>query len=264
MIIPLNKCEYLLWLDTIFHLSLNHAPTTLQGIRSRYDALCEISDKLPYVHNIRTPPGFDLEVVLSYLPERFFAVTAARSGESVQPEINLVAFIMALFGWTGRPGGRIRDGAAICNSCFRTLGLWLFKSKEVNEVGEAVREATIAYLEPITEHREYCPWRNAVSQSGRTGTKKSTQAVELAAWEVVLRLLKNDYLLRTRGESRHTEAKSQSETERVIQVDLDDEDAQSIREEKDKERWARLRRVKSLFDIKSKKSQRDLKAKRPN
>jgi outer membrane protein OmpA-like peptidoglycan-associated protein len=42
----------------------------------------------------------------------------------------------------------------------------------------------------------------------------------------------------------------------AISLDLDDEDAQSIREEKDKERWARLRKVKSLFDTKSKKLQK--------
>jgi Rsm1-like len=220
------------------------------------------------MHNIHSHPEFNLQVVLSYLPKNFFLAQALGSEESsvtAKPEINSVAFVMALFGWTGRPGNNVRDGAAICNSCFRTLGLWLFKSKEVNEAGEAVREATITYLDLIKEHREYCPWRNAKSQSGGTGMKKSAQGPELAAWEVIFRVLKNDYLLRTGGEDKTDKAKYMLGTEISIQADLNDTDAQSIRDEKDKERWARLRRVKSLFDIKStKKAQTPTKAKGPN
>jgi hypothetical protein len=36
----------------------------------------------------------------------------------------------------------------------------------------------------------------------------------------------------------------------TFEIELDDEDARSIRDEKDKERWSRLRRVKSLFNTK--------------
>jgi hypothetical protein len=225
------------------------------------------------MHNMHPPPEFDLKIVLDYLPKNFFlspAIGSKESDDAVQPEIDLVAFMMALFGWTGRPGNNIRDGAATCTSCFRTLGLWLFKSKEVNEAGEIVREATITHLDPVKEHREYCSWRNEKSQSGSVATKNSAQAPELAAWEIVLRVLKNSYLLRTGGENRPDRAKQASGAEIPVQADPDHEDAQSIREEKDKERWVRLRRVKSLFDTKStKKMQRnppisDPKAKGPS
>ena len=177
----------------------------------------------------------------------------------MQPEINRVAMVMALFGWTARPQTKLRDGAAFCEACFRTLGLWLFKSKEVNESGEMVHPATMNHLDPVEQHREYCPWRNPKSQSGGT-PGKSANLPELAAWQVLTRVLKNDYVLRQTGRETTRDrmqviVQSGSRPGTAVISD-DDEDAQSIREEKDKERWARLRRVKSLFDIKSRKLQK--------
>lgn len=246
--------------DTIFKLPLNHAPTTLHAIRERYDALCSISDRLPYVHNLHPPAEFDLDTILSYLPKNFFAspiINAEPSKPSSQDEVNRVAITMALFGWTARPETKIRDGAAVCEVCFRTLGLWLFKSKEVNEVGEVIRTATMNYLDPVEQHREYCPWKNAKSQNATGSSSKSPQAPELAAWQVIARVLRNDQRLRNAGKdskkdrSQSITADAASRPGTAPETDFNDEDAESIREDKDKERWARLRRVKSLFDTKA-------------
>jgi hypothetical protein len=212
------------------------------------------------MHNIHPPEDFNLDVVISYLPGDFFssASNAERPGPSIQTEINRVAMVMALFGWTAPPETKLRDGAAVCEACFRTLGLWLFKSKEVNEVGEIVHPATMNHLDPVEQHREYCPWRNPKSQSGGTPSK-SAHAPELAAWQVLIRVLKNDYVLRQTGRETtkdKTKVTAESRSRPGTAIITDDEDAQSIREEKDKERWARLRRVKSLFDTKSKKLQK--------
>jgi len=248
-------------LDTIFKLPLNHGPTTLHAIRQRYDALCSISDRLPYMHNLHTPEDFDLESIITYLPKNFFTSTLIdaepSSPAAAQSEINRVAFTMALFGWTARPETKIRDGAAVCEACFRTLGLWLFKSKEINEAGEVIRPATMNYLDPVDQHREYCPWKNAKSQSASGNTNKTVKVPELAAWQIIIRVLKNDYRLREAGKGSEidkNQAGAADITNRpgtALDRDYDDEDAESIREEKDKERWARLRRVKSLFDTKS-------------
>jgi hypothetical protein len=251
--------------DTIFKLPLNHAPTTLHTLRERYDALRSISDRLPYMHNLHPPADFDLDTVISYLPKDFFIasnIDVELSNPAVYPEVNGVAFILALFGWRARPETKIRDGAAVCDACFRTLGLWLFKSKEVNEVGEVVRPATMNYLDPVDQHREYCPWKNPKSQSGSGSANKSMQFLELAAWQIIIRVLKNDHRLREAGKgseidkSRAGAAITTSQTNTALDKDYDDEDAESVREEKDKERWARLRRVKSLFDTKSVKKLR--------
>jgi hypothetical protein len=246
--------------DTIFKLPLNHAPTTLHAIRQRYDALCSISERLPYMHNLHPPEDFDLDSVMTYLPKNFFTsslIDAEPSSPAAQSEINRVAFMMALFGWTARPETKIRDGAAVCEACFRTLGLWLFKSKEVSEAGEVIRPATMNYLDPVDQHREYCPWKNAKSQTASGNTNKTAKVPELAAWQIIIRVLKNDHRLREAGKSSEIDknragmADITSRPGTALDRDYDDEDAESIREEKDKERWARLRRVKSLFDTKS-------------
>lgn len=235
-------------------MSLNHVPTTLQSLRERYDELIQRKDTLPYIFNIRTPPDFDAETVINYLPKDFFTTRKSPvDSETSSGEINKVAILMALFGWQGHTHERLgaQHGSVSCQACFRVLGLWLFKSKEVDETGKEVLGAAVSCLNPVEEHRDYCPWRNSVSQSGATA---STAA---AGWEVVLRVLKNEYLVRINGErptSRFTkQATPQREGTPVIEEEIDGTDAESIREENDKKRWARLRRVKSLFNTKSDK-----------
>lgn len=235
-------------------MSLNHVPTTLQSLRERYDELSKRKDTLPYLFNIRTPPDFDADTVISYLPKDFFA-THNSPVDSGNPsgEINKVAILMALFGWQGHIHERLgaQHGSVSCQACFRVLGLWLFKSKEVDGAGKEVVGAAVSSLNPVEEHRDYCPWRNPESQSGTTG---STSA---AGWEVIVRVLKNEYLLRSNGERPTSRFTKQGTPQRqgtpVIEEEIDAADAESIREENDKKRWARLRRVKSLFNTKSDK-----------
>lgn len=174
--------------------------------------------------------------------------------EKTRPaELNKVAFQMALFGWEGHTHDRLgaQLGSVSCQACFRVLGLWLFKSKKVNEAGEEVEGPVVDCLNVVSEHRDYCPWRNPRSQNG--SVKSSTSS--LAGWEVILRVLKNDYYLKHNGDrpsenSRPMSSDNHSEMS-IFGVEIEDEDAKIIRDEKDKERWARLRRVKSLFDTKS-------------
>lgn len=165
--------------------------------------------------------------------------------------------MMALFGWEGHAHERLgqQTGSVSCHACFRVLGLWLFKSKKVNAAGEEIEGAVVNHLDPITEHRDYCPWRNAASQNGLKATSKAG-STSVSGWEMVIRVLKNDYYLRTGKESGNTPKKGIAEpvtTDVASEVDaiLDESEELKNRDEKDKERWARLRRVKSLFDTKA-------------
>lgn len=165
-------------------------------------------------------------------------------------EINKVAFQMALFGWEGHKHERLGNqlSSVSCQACFRVLGLWLFKSKEVNDAGEEVERAKLNSLDVIFEHRAYCPWRNADSQNG-VNTK--SDIITLPGWEIMLRVLKNDHYLRSSNEYPAKSKPTITETDLSDPFsNMEDEDARSIREEKEKERWARLKRVKSLFDVK--------------
>jgi hypothetical protein len=174
------------------------------------------------------------------------------------PMINQVALIMSIFGWQGHKHERLGDqtGSVSCGACFRVLGLWLFKSKDVNESGEEVVGAAISCLDVIEQHRDYCPWRSVESQSGSKATNKSTDT--LAGWAVVLRVLKNDYHLRTNGQRQSKKLTPSRTTTQLTDTPTlgvgieDDEDAEGIREENDNKRWARLKRVKSLFETKKK------------
>lgn len=211
------------------------------------------------MHNIHLPENFDLDTILRYLPKDIFETTAANetdTSDAITPKPpNLVVFSLALFGWRNRVGHMPKHGAVICDSCFRTLGLWLFKSREVDDTGAVVRPASMNWLDPINEHRDYCPWRNAQSQSG----DNSSQDSRLAAWEVLVRVLRNDNYLKSSiqfqsGTPRKT--LSPRKQSNGLFGDGDDEAAKELREEQDKERWARLRRVKSLFESKSTKARK--------
>jgi len=204
--------------------------------------------------NMRTPDEFDLELVLTYLPSDFFESPAAAQTETVtESEINKIAFLMALFGWQGHKHERLGTqlGSVSCHACFRVLGLWLFKSKEVDEAGEEVTGAAMSKLDVVKEHREYCPWQNASSQNGqRTSITSSTST--FSGWETIIRILKNDHYLRTSGERQSLRASRQTSVDSASE----DEEAKSARDAKDKAKWIRLRKVKSLFETKAKKAQR--------
>ncbi len=201
------------------------------------------------------PELLDVDAVSTYLPASFFTISPKDLPTTTsQPiEINKPAFLMALFGWEGHVHDRL--GAQLdsvsCQACFRVLGLWLFKSKKVNEVGEEVVGPVVNGLDVVMEHREYCPWRNAASQNGHSSTKTSTST--MSGSEIILRVLKNDYCLRMANEGgkpmKHASTDNIHDDANILDMD-DDEDARSIRDEEDKRRWARLRRVKSLFDTK--------------
>lgn len=210
---------------------------------------------------MRAPPDFDLDVVISTLPLDFFS-TASQDGEVQSPEINRVALLMALFGWQGHTHDRMgpQMGSVSCQACFRVLGLWIFKSKEVNDTGEEVTGAAMSCLDVVKEHRDYCPWQNATSQNGKGPTKTSTTG--MAGWEIILRILHNDHVLRSRRHSpsnTRSSPKNSAEISSIPGFDGADDDAMSIRDEEDKKRFARLRSFKSLlFDTKgSKKIQRE-------
>lgn len=216
---------------------------------------------------MRTPPDFDLDVVISTLPPKIFSSTSdnIQDGDFQLAEINKVALLMALFGWQGHDHDRLgpQMGSVSCQACFRVLGLWIFKSKEVNEAGEEVVGPTMSCLDVVKEHRDYCPWQNAVSQNGKGPVKTSTTG--MAGWEIILRILHNDHLLRSRRDSpgkitQQSSPKSATEISSISGLGGGgDDDAMSIRDEEDKKRFARLRTFKSLlFETKGgKKIQRE-------
>ncbi|ETS78175.1 hypothetical protein PFICI_10237 [Pestalotiopsis fici W106-1] len=265
---------------SLLRLQITSAQAALPALRQRYDELCSRPAFLPYFFNLRLPESLSLETVKSQLPPKFFTEPPPASTTNSK-EINDVALALALAGWGGLTNPKIGPvpNSASCSTCLRRLGLWMFKSKEVDqETNQILVPAPMDHLDPVREHRFFCPWRNPEAQRN-PGSKASEPSK--AAWEVLVLTVRNAAYLRgdTPKKSRssgHWKSKSTAEpstpgsrprshaptasegaidsSDLLLSSDVggDEEDDEKAREAKDKERWARLRRVKSLFNTKDK------------
>lgn len=258
--------------DSLLRLSLAVPQAALASLRQRYDDLCTRSSFLPYSFNLRLPPTLDLKAIQSQLPPTFFAdPEPPRTNPSTPSD---VALALALMGWQGLRHPKIGavPNTATCATCLRRLGLWMFKSKEVDETtNEIIVPAPMDHLDPIREHRFFCPWRNATAQQNPGAKTKDTKA----AWEVLAQTLKNSAYLRqeaeksarrtlfhrpaaslpgtpSRSRKQNDEEQTAMDTPKRLEDEEEEEDM-AARDAKDKERWAKLRRVKSLFETKGKK-----------
>lgn len=263
--------------DLLLRLPLASAKNALEELRGRYDELCSRKSFLPYEFNLRLPDGLDIEEVLAALPRDFFK---DQQGSNETP--NRSALALALLGWQGLSNSRIGPvpNSASCHTCLRRLGLWMFKSKEVDENGQILVPAPMDHLDPVREHRFFCPWKNAELQ--KRPSTKITEDEALPGWRVLLQTIQNDSNLRdlyagrpkSRPQSKATPSVPstpvrQSHADPVTPVapasiatngspqlntptDVDEYD-EKAQETEDKARWARLRRVKTLFDIKGAK-----------
>ncbi|KAF4637665.1 hypothetical protein G7Y89_g424 [Cudoniella acicularis] len=245
---------------SIFKLPLTHAPTTIESLQNRYKEVRNRKDNLPYMFNMRIPSELDLEAMIGYLPKDFFAPSAAAAaaeGGILLPEANKVALMMALCGWQGYTHDRLgpQPGSVSCQACFRVLGLWLFKSKEVDQTGEETMGAVVNCLDVVKEHRDYCPWRNPSSQNGLKAAAASGSSA-MAGWQILIRLLKNDYYLRHQSPGARASIQIAPDTTSEAGSSIDENreiENTKIRDEKDKERWARLRRISKHIDFMSRK-----------
>ncbi|KAI1434726.1 C3HC zinc finger-like-domain-containing protein [Xylaria sp. CBS 124048] len=269
--------------DSLLRLPLPVPQSALASLRERYDDLCTRSSFLPYIVNLRLPSTFDLEAVKSQLPPTFFTEPKPPGTNPATP--NNVALALALLGWQGLTNPRIGavPNSATCATCLRRLGLWMFRSKEIDEVtGEIIVPAPMDHLDPVREHRFFCPWRNPEAQQNPGAKTRDTKA----AWEVLAQTLKNTSYLRQQAENsssspavrrsflhrsaaslpgtpaRHRKQDSSDGPHTPGNDDEEDvereggegeEEDMTARDAKDKERWAKLRRVKSLFDTKGRK-----------
>lgn len=275
--------------DTLLRLSFSNASSTLAALRQRYDELCSRSTFLPYEFNLRLPDSVNLDDVLAQLPSDFFTVARPVADKSnatpiVSKSPNRVALALALMGWQGLLNPRIGSvpNSASCHTCLRRLGLWMFKSKEVDQQGNVVVPAPMDHLDPVREHRFYCPWKSALAQSRGTGIMEKEPG--LPGWKSLVQTIKNESdLLKLYKLNRAVEAREQGLASPSLErdgtgvpatpaaitpngnrytrmpaivtpgTDGKGDDDEKARDAKDKERWARLRKVKSLFDTKGSK-----------
>jgi len=275
--------------DSLLRLPLAHPKTALEDLRRRYDELCARKDSLPYEFNIRLPDALNLDTVLSYLPQDFFAKPPPPATTPPSATPDKPAFALALLGWQGLTNPRIGPvpNSASCHTCLRRLGLWMFKSKKVDpETNAVLVPAAMDHLDPLREHRFFCPWKNGAVQRNPGGGGGLARGGEepKAGWELLVTVLKNDAFLRSKMEeppssssSSRGHGRSKSTVlpgQRALHPETpgrpttagggdttpppppgmdageEEEEDEATRAAKDKERWARLRKVKSLFNTK--------------
>lgn len=267
-------------LDSLLRISFANATMTLEALRRRYDELCSRQSFLPYEFNLRLPDELVLDNVLKHLPSHFFTQPAPVGGNETP---NRAALALALVGWQGLSNSRIGavPNSASCATCLRRLGLWMFKSKEVDESGKVLVEAPMDHLDPTREHRFFCPWKNPEAQIRASHPDKET----LPAWHVLLQMIKNESDLRgfysssratkntvvtpatpiadhEHAEQDHAHLSTEDGPDLSIRS-FDDKQEEADRDAKDKERWARLRKVKSLFETKGSRRLRNKISSRP-
>lgn len=236
-----------------------------------------------------------MDAVLAILPVNFFTEPPPPPNKAFPPdqapatprEPNRSALALAILGWQGllnAKGGSVPNSSS-CHTCLRRLGLWMFKSKEVDvETNTVLVPAVMDNLDPLREHRFFCPWKNGAAQRNPGAKPLPSGEEHKAAWEILVQMIGNEAYVRNRVSSAHGRSKSSAARPsgsatptsqrlrtpgrpttasgpgangippfdllgptRPDVVDVDDEET---RRKKDQAMFARLRRVKSLFNTK--------------
>ena len=208
--------------DSLLRLPLPNSRSALETLRQRYDELCERKDFLPYEFNLRLPEHLNLDTILSYLPPTFFSdpppppptnkgtsITTKPSSPPHKP--NRSALALALLGWQGLSNSRIGPvpNSASCHTCLRRLGLWMFKSKEIDlETNAVIVPAPMDHLDPLREHRFFCPWKNGAAQRNPGSRPLAAGEQDKPGWEILLQVLRNEAFIRQRTSVAHSRSKS--------------------------------------------------------
>ena len=265
------RCVLINPVDTIQRLPLAHHKTAIDDLRQRYVSLTAISSELPPEPS--TPEDFDLSSISQKIAP-FLLPSSPESHSPPQPghpndttitpppsitKTDNSALALALFGWQAEEDHVI--GLATCTACFRRLGLWLFKPSS-----SSPSQSSMHRLDVVGEHRDYCPWVNTLSQNGTT-SQRTSSLDGLAGWQTLLRAVdasvvhkrhENENNGKTRPQtaaSTRDAAAASGEVASVAGSEMPGKQAETVevRDERDKERWAKLKRLKQAFHVKRRK-----------
>ncbi|KAL2049253.1 hypothetical protein ABVK25_010520 [Lepraria finkii] len=254
--------------DTIQRLPLAHRATAIDKLRRRYESLLAMAPELP--PDPFTPEGLDISNIHAQTALLICSSPSDPPPDCTQntpsdlskppnnaaspPPANTSAMTLALFGWQAEEGHI--SGLATCTACFRRLGLWLFRPSS----SDTDSHSSMERLDVIGEHRDYCPWVNPLSQNGTASRRSSLDG--LAGWEVLMRAVNVSTLHRRGGSGDTTGATSKdldagaSGVASLTSLATTSRDRKD-EEERDKERWAKLKRLKQVFHVKRCKGKED-------
>ncbi|SMQ46041.1 unnamed protein product [Zymoseptoria tritici ST99CH_1A5] len=233
--------------DDIYRLHIVRPSIWQPELRNRCQSLRNI---LPSIQNIKTRPLDDSsDKLLRDLPKDILGIDATPDPK---------AFQIALHGWRGSS----ESGTQLlhCDACFQRIGLWMYQpdyhsgrpnsaaSHADVEVEVEDEEEDQTTIDLVDMHRDHCPWRSADSQSA-TGSLAGLNAVQIL--HRVVSTCARDFRRRSEEHTMVIDDSSQRDEE-------DDENVAPVvtsREEterQDKERESKLRKLKNLFNFRSK------------
>jgi len=266
---------------TIHRLPLTSPASSLEALRTRYESLLDKPDELP--ETVLGPKALEVRAAFQDFGKLFPSSCSiatieqqAGSGEgggdrrpqtapapsqitttnASNGDKRLQAFTLALLGWIKPPPREalVLGGLVSCRACFRRLGLWLWQPRPQSD--GSILEACKLEMRVDEEHREYCPWANGISQSASSGTAVEEDAGRLeAGWQILIRQLQNTARSTRRAEDERRPGTAATSTSDVSYEGAADgealggrEDAESVKA-KDKERWAKLKKLKEAFRV---------------
>ncbi|KAK6354896.1 hypothetical protein TWF696_004026 [Orbilia brochopaga] len=196
----------------IYRLPLQPATEARAGFYARYRSLHNLSDDQNVI-NLTKPDEVDISAL--NLPHDII---------EDHPKNN--ALIMALFGWA-KDDNEASVEMVKCDACFRRLGLWLFVKRPSTAEEDGDEFSSMYRLNVVDEHRDYCPWINAASQTG-----------EHAGWEILLRILKSSIP----GNLVAAPSPARPKTANVIPHKTEEEHRKD-----DENRWKRLKSLRKSY-----------------
>ncbi|AEO63994.1 uncharacterized protein THITE_135466 [Thermothielavioides terrestris NRRL 8126] len=181
----------------------------------------------------RPPPSSTADPSATPTTTTTTATATTTSPPATTPQINRPALALALCGWQSLTHpllGTPVPNSASCHTCLRRLGLWMFRPRarpppspspssgtSTSTSTSAAAAAAAAgpeqqllpapmdHLDPVREHRFFCPWKNpavqrnpgkgAVAGAARRGQGGEGER-EMAAWEVLVVGLRNEAFIR--------------------------------------------------------------------
>ncbi|KAL5339418.1 C3HC zinc finger-like-domain-containing protein [Aspergillus crustosus] len=242
---------------TIHRLPLANPDTATSNLKTRYHHLVKMADQLPNIAALLVPEGFNSKDILSILPDGALQAPELQQEVTETPQstlksnqkdasqspvqgdtsINETAFVLAFLGWDAVEGATNLAG---CGACFRRLGLWIYKSKGDAPITDP--------LDVANEHMEYCPWIDRKTQSD-TGSSSVKPDSLHNGWELLFQAVKVKHMRQTRA---GTPSGSRAGGSEAPSPDgpIFDEPNDDAKKAKDREWWAKIRRIRQLLNVK--------------
>ena len=250
--------------STIQRLPLLNIPTSINDLQTRYNNILSLTSDLPT--NVRLDLDSQQSSTIPDLPSSSADIFPSASTDPWTPR-NQTAFLIALYGWqppssTPSNPNSIETDVLSCPSCFRRLGLWLYRQKprpsttatsiEPQQPAEIEEQdqPTMSHLDPLDSHLDFCPWKSASAQS--TELEVGSEKRKFAGWELLVRnvAMEMQRIATKRnvgGNSRPVSRRGEGDDGMEGGADVSQEE----REKRSKALMRRIRELKRPFNVKA-------------